>query len=142
MNQVEIPDGDLDDWLKELKPYQADSLRVMLEHSEPEEVAQKWITSRGPGSIEPFGGTRDTQPFWDRFRAEFRKFICDDQSYRDEKAALLEQGPISRALLVSAVSAAVGATIGYSAALLAPAITLLLSLVAKMGKNAYCSDSN
>jgi len=58
-----------------------------------------------------------------------------------KKALGSESAPI-KALLISVVSAALGATLGYSATLLAPAVALLLCIVGKMGKNAFCASVN
>ena len=139
MTTLQIPDADIAEWLGVLKPYQRTTLEVFLEGATPEQAAERWLGSTGSPNIIPFGGPHDTKPFWERFKDEFRKFVCDDNAYLEEKKALDTQGPIGKAVLVSAVSAAIGATIGYSATLLAPAVTLLLCAVGKMGRNAYCN---
>ena len=81
----------------------------------------------------------DTKPFWDNFVNEFNKFICDDNEYKSEKSAIQKESSISKGILISAISAALGAKIGFAATLLAPAVTLLLFTVGKMTKNAYCA---
>ena len=139
MTALQVPDADIAEWLGVLKPYQRTTLEVFLEGATPEQAAERWLGSTGSPNIIPFGGPHDTKPFWERFKDEFRKFVCDDNAYLEEKKALDTQGPIGKAVLVSAVSAAIGATIGYSATLLAPAVTLLLCAVGKMGRNAYCN---
>ena len=139
MTTLQIPDANIAEWLGVLKPYQRTTLEVFLEGATPEEAAERWLGSTGSPNIIPFGGPHDTKPFWERFKDEFRKLVCDDNAYLEEKKALDTQGPIGKAVLVSAVSAAIGATIGYSATLLAPAVTLLLCAVGKMGRNAYCN---
>ena len=139
MTTLQIPDADIAEWLGVLKPYQRTTLEVFLEGATPEQAAERWLGSTGSPNIIPFGGPHDTKPFWERFKDEFRKFVCDDNTYLEEKKALDTQGPIGKAVLVSAVSAAIGATIGFSATLLAPAVTLLLCAVGKMGRNAYCN---
>ena len=139
MTTLQIPDADIAEWLGVLKPYQRTTLEGFLEGATPEQAAERWLGSTGSPNIIPFGGPHDTKPFWERFKDEFRKFVCDDNAYLEEKKALDTQGPIGKAVLVSAVSAAIGATIGYSATLLAPAVTLLLCAVGKMGRNAYCN---
>lgn len=139
MTALQVPDADIAKWLGVLKPYQRTTLETFLEGATPEQAAERWLGSTGSPNIIPFGGPHDTKPFWERFKDEFRKFICDDNAYLEEKKALDTQGPVGKAVLVSAVSAAIGATIGYSATLLAPAVTLLLCAVGKMGRNAYCN---
>jgi hypothetical protein len=135
---IPVPEGNIEDWLNELKLYQRNTLKGILLSNEPEKAAEIWITSQGSDIIIHFGGTRDTKPFWDRFRQEFRNFICDDNAYKEEKKALNAEGSITKTLLISVVSSAIGATIGYSATLLAPAVAILLCVVGKMTVNAYC----
>ena len=139
MAGFDIPQGDVNDWLGVLKPYQRSTLQAFLTDGNPEAAAERWLGATGSPNIVPFGGAQDTKPFWDKFKAEFRRFICDDSAYLEEKKALSGEGPVSKAILVSVVSAAIGATIGYAATLLAPAVTLLLCAVSKMGRNAYCT---
>ena len=139
---LEIPQAEAEEWSALLKPYQRTTIRAFVSESSIEEAAKKWLSATGSPNIVPFGGSRDTKPFWDRFATEFKKFVCDDNAYTEEKKALgAESAPI-KAILISAVSAALGATLGYSATLLAPAVALLLCIVGKMGKNAYCSGVN
>jgi len=141
MTDFEIPVADIDEWLCVLKPYQISSLKTLIEESSLESAAEKWITAQGPSNTIMFGGERDTKPFWDNFKEEFRKFICDDESYIEERSALLAKTPVSKALMVSAISSAIGAKIGYAATLLAPAIVVLLYTIGKMSRNAYCNGS-
>lgn len=143
---LQIPDCELDEWLSELKPYQRNTIQQLLVAMPPDEVAKKWVMDSGSQNIVPFGGVnyrvarRDNKPFWDRFKSEFKKFICDDGAYVSEKTALSTESPATKALLISAISAAIGTSIGYAAILLAPAVALLLCIVGKIGINAYCNS--
>lgn len=138
MDNFEIPDSELNEWLEELKPYQKNTISQLVTNSSPEEAAETWITSTGPKNTTPFGGTRDTKPFFDNFKAELRKFICDENSYVEEKKSLAAESPITKAILISTISIAISASIGYTAALLAPAVAIFLYIVGKMGIKAYC----
>lgn len=131
--------ADVTVWLAELKPYQRDTLATFLVSGTLEEAAERWLSSTGSPNIAPFGGHRDSKPFWNQFKEEFRKFVCDDAAYVEERKALTAQGPVGKAVMISVVSAAIGATIGYSATLLAPAVALSLCALGKIGVNAYCS---
>lgn len=137
--KFEIPAADVEDWLGLLKPYQRSTIHTFLQEGSPEEAAEKWLSTTGSPNIVPFGGSQNSKPFWDRFSAEFRKFLCDDEAYVEEKKLLSSESGVSKAILVSALSAAIGATIGFTATLLAPAVTLLLCSVGKMGINAFCN---
>jgi len=140
MSDLKIPSGDIDDWLSELKPYQKNTMLQILNSCSPEEAPEKWITATGHENTIPFGGSRDTKPFWDKFRSEFKRFICDDNAYAEDKKALIAESSITKPILISVISAAIGATIGYTATLLAPAVAILLCTVGKIGKNAYCKE--
>lgn len=139
MSQINIPNAELDEWLAVLKPYQRNTIQMFLKELSLEQAAERWLGATGSPNIVPFGGSRDTKPFWETFQVEFRKFLCDETAYVEEKKALRLEGAVNKALLVSAVSAAIGATIGYTATLVAPAVTILLCTVGKMGINAYCN---
>lgn len=138
MPAPEVPNSDLDAWLSVLKPYQRNVIKEFLREVPPEQAAERWLGTAGSPNIVPFGGSRDTKPFWDKFKSEFRRFLCDDGAYVEEKAALCAEGGVSKALLISAISAAIGASIGYAATLLAPAVAIMLCTAGKIGVNAYC----
>ncbi|MDP3761746.1 MAG: hypothetical protein Q8R01_14645 [Ramlibacter sp.] len=140
MAGLTIPDAPIEQWLAELKPYQRQTLEKFLASDDAEAVAEKWLTTIGSANIASFGGQiTDPKPFWDRFKAECHKFICDDGAYSDEKKAILAEVPISKAMLISAMSSAIGTTLGTAGTLIAPAATLLLFTVGRMGLNAYCA---
>ena len=135
---INIPTDDLENWLGELKPYQRSILNEFLTTQDAELAAEKWLTTTGSPNIVAFGGAENPKPFWDRFKNEFRRFLCDETAYAEEKKALVAENPISKAMIISVISSALGATLGLSATLIAPAATLLLFTVGKMGLAAYC----
>ncbi|MEQ1673526.1 MAG: hypothetical protein ABL865_00590 [Candidatus Nitrotoga sp.] len=135
---INIPTDDLDNWLKELKPYQRAILKEFLITNDAEQSAEKWLTTTGSPNIAAFGGTENPKPFWERFKNEFHRFLCDETAYTEEKKTLSAESPISKAMVISVISSALGATLGLSATLLAPATTLLLYTVGKMSIAAYC----
>ena len=136
---LEIFEGTISDWLAPLKPYQRNSIIELLKDHDEVETAKIWVSSHGPENTVPFGGIPNTKPFWDNLKLEFNKFICDDITYKKEKESLKSESNIPKELLISAISAAIGATLGFTATLLAPAIALLLFSVTKITKNAYCN---
>lgn len=138
----EIPSEELATWLAELKRYQRSALEELLKHMSPEEAAMRWVTSQGSANIAGFGGAADGKPFWDRFKLEFRKFLCDDSEYIEDKKALDKHSTVSKTLLISSISASLGASIGQTATLIAPAVTIMLFLVGKMGRNAFCASGH
>lgn len=137
----EIPNRELPEWLDGLKPYQKDLILEMLKNEkDPEKVAMGWLNSNSLGNTTPFGGEKDPKPFWDRFKLEFRKFICGDKAYDKERRELSKEVPVSSMLAINVISGALGATIGYSATFLAPAVAILLYSIGKMSVNAYCQN--
>lgn len=136
---IEVPEFSIDEWVNELKPYQKNSIASLLKENEPNEVAKIWLTSHGAYNTIPFGGIRDTTLFWENFVTEFNKFICDDSEYKNEKKDFKSEVPLSKELLISVISAAIGAKLGFAATFVAPAVALLLFTVGKLTKNAYCA---
>lgn len=135
---IEVPESDLEEWIGELKPYQREALDEIMKEMEAEEAAKKWLTSQGPEDIISFGGTRDAEPFWDKFKSEFKKFLCKEDEYVEFKREIRQKSNVTKQLLISSISAAIGSTIGFAATLLAPAVAVMLNLVGHMGVNAYC----
>jgi hypothetical protein len=137
---MEIPNYPINEWIAELKPYQSSSILMLLENYEVEEVMQRWLSANGPTSTVKFGGNGNSpEPFVDRFKEEFRKFVCGDPSYDQYRENLLLESPVAKAMLISTISAALGATLGYTAALLAPAVAVMLHIVGAVSLNAWCN---
>ena len=140
MTQLKIPDAPIDEWLSELKPYQRDTLKQFLGGQDADGAAEKWLTTLGSPNIAGFGGNIvDPKPFWARFKAEVHKFVCDEKAYAEDKKALRSEMPISKPLLISIMSSAIGATLGTAGTLIAPAVTLTLFTIGRLGLNAYCA---
>lgn len=136
----EVENIKLEEWLNELKPYQKKSISLLITQHGEEKAAEIWVTSNGPLNNIPFGGAfQNSQPFFDRFLLEFQKFICGHPDYESYRKKLGAETPVVKTLYISMISSAIGATIGFYATLLAPAVAILLSTVGKMGLNAYCA---
>jgi hypothetical protein len=61
---LHIPAGELDEWLTVLKPYQRNTIKSFLLTDAPEKAAERWLGATGSPNIVPFGGAKDTKPFW------------------------------------------------------------------------------
>jgi hypothetical protein len=129
------------DWLDQLKPYQKNSMLILINSYGEEEAIEKWLSANGSKDNIPFGGvqTTDTKPFLDRFKSEFKKFVCNHPDYEEERKKLNIESPVVKTIWISIISASLGATLGFAATLLAPAVAVMLSIVGKMGINAYCA---
>lgn len=124
-----------------LKPYQVQIIDELLKSSTTEEAIEKYLTANGPSDTIQFGGTRSNKNkhlFIESFKNEFDKFICGDPEYESYYPKIKEGTSIQIQALISAISAAIGAKIGISAAMISPVIVLSLSLLGKMGRKAYC----
>lgn len=139
---MNIPVIEIEGWLDALKPYQRISLQQLISASDEEEAAKIWLTSNGAAATKQFGGIGGGDgEFWDRFKAEFKAFVCGDERYVTERTQLSTQAPIANAMFVGVISGAIGSTLGFAASLLAPAVAIMLYLVGKVGLNAYCACS-
>lgn len=136
---IEIPELSVDEWISGLKPYQKNSINQLLKTNEPNDAGRIWLTSHGALNTIPFGGIKDTSLFWQNFINEFNKFICDDTQYTNEKKDFGNEVPLTKEILISVISAAIGAKLGFSATFVAPAVALTLFTVGKLTKNAYCA---
>lgn len=140
MRQIVVPADSLESWIGELKPYQRSTLLQFTASMDAEAAAERWLTTIGSPNIAGFGGAQvsNPKPYWERFRAECNRFICDETAYAEDKKEILAQSPISKPVLISLMSSAIGATLGTAGTLIAPAVTLMLFTVGKIGLNAYC----
>lgn len=136
---ITIPCSDLNSWTESLKEYQRTTIKELVSIHGEEGAARAWLTAQGSSDISPFGATQNISLFWNKLNEEFRKFICDDTAYVKEKEELGKHAELTKPLLISAISSAIGATIGYAATFIAPAVAILLYLVGKMAINAYCN---
>ncbi|MCE9971030.1 hypothetical protein LZ620_18795 [Aeromonas salmonicida] len=129
------------EWLEPLKKYQSSAMTQLIEQHGPEMAAKIWLSAQGPRATASFGGGANSTstPFFDKFYAEFKKFICGDPCYDTIRSQLHTESPIASGIAISIISSAIGSTLGFAAALLAPSVAALLYLVAKMGVNAWCS---
>lgn len=134
-----IEDAPLEEWVSALKPYQSMSLSKMVAELGEEDAAKTWLSANGPSATVVFGGASNPEPFFDRFMEEFKKFICGDETYSESRAQLVAESEVAKAIYISVISTALAATLGYTAALLAPAVAIFLHVVGKIGVNAWCA---
>lgn len=139
MPNLTLPDETLGVWLDLLKPYQRATLKEFLNSMGPEAAAEKWLSTIGSPNIVGFGGgIHGSKPFWDKFKSEFRKLICDDASYVQVKESLRGERPIVSAMTILGISEALGSVLGVSGTLLAPAVAIMLFGVGQVTVNAFC----
>jgi hypothetical protein len=131
--------GDTNDWTAGLPNYQRALVEQMLESQSPTEAAITWLTSSGPNDTVPFGGVRvGAGLFYANLLREMQKLFCGGAGYREERAALANMGTTTKLVFVGFVSTAVAPHVGAAAAVLGPAVALVLSIVAKAGVTTIC----
>ncbi|WP_448029671.1 hypothetical protein [Bradyrhizobium liaoningense] len=84
---------------------------------------------------------RQVQPnYWRRVKTELHLLICtSDRKYATLRKHLGKEGRTTQVAIVSSISAAIGAIIGASAAVIGPFVTLGLMALLQVGSNAWCT---
>lgn len=135
-----IPKLGLDEWLNELKPYQRELIKNLVENYGEEVAIEKWLSANGPSDTIQFGGDGNVEPFLQRFKDEFNKFICGHEDYKKERKEYETYGEEIRTMMVASIAGAIGAKIGIASAIISPIVVLSLYTVGKIGLNAYCKE--
>lgn len=137
---MNIPEYEVSEWISELKPYQRSSIELLLSENNPQDAVKLWLSADGPSATAKFGGQKfSPEPFFDRFFAEFKKFVCGDEAYSELRAQLDQEAPVAKAVYISVIAGGIASTLGFAASLLAPAVAVMLSSVGRMGVEAWCS---
>jgi hypothetical protein len=84
---------------------------------------------------------RQVQPnYWKRVKHELHLLVCtNDRKYATLRKHLGKEGRTTQVAIVSSISAAIGAIIGASAAVIGPFVTLGLMALLQVGTNAWCA---
>lgn len=137
---IDIPVDSEENWLAVLKPYQRNSIDQFIKENDEEKAIELWLSSSGTSNTSPFGGvvTNKDSNFTDRFKDEFRKFICNDEKYEKDREGFSAVGGQAKAYIVGAISSALAVPLGVTATFLVPAVVLMIIVVMKIGINAYC----
>ncbi|WP_233966182.1 hypothetical protein [Pectobacterium polaris] len=138
---ISFPIDTEENWLSVLKPYQRGPISKFIEENGEDKAIELWLSSSGISNTSPFGGIvtgRDTNNFSTRFKEEFKKFICGDEKYDQDRKGFAVAGGEAKAYIVGAISSALAAPLGVTASFLVPAIVLMIIVVMKIGVNAYC----
>ncbi len=137
----ELVSGDLDEWLDVLPGYQRARLQSMLVTRDPLEVATAWLDASGPMDTAPFGATKSTgERFFDNLLNEMKKLFCGDATYESELKELLSAGNGTKMFLVAGISTVLAPHVGAAAAVIAPAVTLVLAVAGKAGAATACGS--
>lgn len=129
-----------DELLSLLKPYQQKILLPLIASVGEEEAAKIWLSPESGNQVVSFGGNENQpDPYFDRLTKEMRKLICGDESYQEDRAKIIEKANTSAFFAVSTISALMGDVFGVTPALLTPVVILILTMISKVGINAWCT---
>jgi hypothetical protein len=156
-----------DSWIEDLR--EAELLGIVLNPEEvakrealdPESKIRLWRVANGlptiiadtDGTIEGIGtlllptaidsgGPYGVWPdwYWRELKREVKIFICtSDKKYADLRKRLSTSADKSQTAIVSAIAAGMAAQFGVVAGLLVPFIALCLVVLARIGKEAFCT---
>ncbi len=127
-----------------LEPYQREIIQELLSTNNNDylKVADAWLQA-SPAQTAGFGGDptkSNSKIYREKILEEIEKFICGtDDSYDDERQKISDNVEASEQVIVSIISAAIGAHLGLAGAYLAPIIVVLIMSFGKIGRNAWCS---
>jgi hypothetical protein len=78
--------------------------------------------------------------YWEKLKHEFKVLVCTaDKRYADLRKKLATSADKTQTAIVSAIAAAIAAQFGVVAGLLVPFVALCLIVLARTGKEAFCS---
>ncbi|WP_336761764.1 hypothetical protein [Paenibacillus sp. USHLN196] len=128
------------EWLDILPQWQKEMIDQMLTQGKTyEEVATIWLDSGTASNTYPFGSDNKRSLFFEKVLKEIESFICRDDTYIEERRAILDKFKAGETLVVSSLATAIATTVGAVPALILPAVVLILKMIGKIGTKAWCS---
>ena len=127
---------------------QAKALEKMVKECGEEEAALKWLDEIVAPTlpVTPYegnigdGGNAESKPFRKRVKDEIDMLICGHPKYSSEREKILDQYHGWTLYAATAVASLLGSVFGVGAAIISPAILLLVRCAGKIGVNAYCQN--
>ena len=93
-----------------------------------------------PYRVYPDREFGDSPPYWERLKVEFQDLLCSSSDkYQETREKIAKGANNTGFFIVTVVSGAIGDVLGMLPSVLVPFIAMLLALLAKVGKEAYCS---
>jgi len=133
--------GNETDWIDALPNYQRKTINALLEQGKSsEEVAVAWLSANGPTNTFPYGAQKSSGSiFFEKLVEEVEGFICSEDRYIEDRKKLLTGAEATKTYFISTISLAIAPVLHTSAALIAPAVALVLLTISKIGRNAWCA---
>ena len=117
---------------------QNEIVRLRQHGKDDEAILQIWLGSNSNPKIAQFGAAGPHDDLTERFRQEFRDFICDGPKYTDLRREIDQKWATNKTLALSSIAAAIGAAVGVAPTVAVVIIALLLNVVFRVGRNAWC----
>ncbi len=129
------------DWIDALPIYQQKAINALLEQGKSfDDAAIAWLTANGPTNTFPYGTQRSSGSiFFEKLVEEIEEFICGEDHYVEDRKKLLTGAEATKAYFIGTISYAIAPVVHTSAPLIAPPIALVLLIITKIGRNAWCN---
>lgn len=123
----------LDDYQKEVI-----TQLIKINNYDYDIVAEKWLQTISP-NISKFGGNQSQISLYkEKVYDEIEKFLCDKDSYEEEKNKLKESKDNSVKFIIAFISSAIGNYLGAASAYVAPIVVLFVLNAGNISINAWC----
>ena len=124
-------------WINALPNYQKNMVeKLYSENGSYEETAKAWLSASMATTV-PFGTEKGKSVFFEKVLDEIEAFLSDDEKYKNDRIAILQEKSVVQTYVVGAISVALAPVLGASSIFLAPVIAIVLVTITKMGINAW-----
>ncbi len=103
------------------------------------QIAEFWLGRSGSSATAGFGGGNYGSNYLRSIKAEFRKLICGDPSYSKIRSDIAAQWANGKTYVITLIAVAVSSALGVAVGVVTPIVALLLSMVCRIGTNAWCA---
>lgn len=123
-----------------LDDYQKEIINQLIEQNDNnyDIAAEKWLNTIST-NISKFGGNQSQMSLYkEKVYDEIEKFLCDKDSYEEEKSKLKESKDNSVKFIIAFISSAIGNYLGAASAYIAPIVVLFVLNAGNISINAWC----
>lgn len=134
---AEIVEG-RDGWLTTLSPYQR-TLFDQLEQAQGslEGAVQAWLDLSAASNLAIVGAGDSRRLYFDAFKDALYEKLCAEAG-REEREELVKSAGLGHAAVVGALTASISPALSAAPAFVAPAVAVMLHLIASTGLTAWC----
>ncbi|MER8433263.1 hypothetical protein [Mesorhizobium caraganae] len=126
-------------WISSLKPYQAAPILDMESQGAGlEEIAVRLLSKTGSENTAPFGAGGAPKNYYESLKNEFKEFMCGGSRYEPLRKDISKKWDKGKLHVMTLIAGAIGSYLGLGSAIILPIIAILLTIVSKVGKNAWC----